>query len=338
MTDESFARRSIAVIGAGAWGTTLADLIASQDYLVRLWCFEAEVAEQISATRENVTYLKGINLSKNISPTVDIEEALSGTGLVLFVVPTQYFRSIAKKCTPFVTDGCYVLSCSKGFEIDSFKRMSEILDEEWQGMSFSSGVLSGPNLSREIASRKPAVTLIASANDELVRTFQELLSCKYFRAYAGTDVIGTELGGALKNVIAIASGVTYGLGFGHNTLASLITRGLKEMIRLGETLGAKAETFYGASGLGDLICTAFSELSRNHQVGRRIAAGESLEEITSSMKHVAEGVFTTRAVKAHNEKARVDMPIADEVYRVLFEGLEPLEGVQNLMGRSLKAE
>jgi glycerol-3-phosphate dehydrogenase (NAD(P)+) len=338
MADESFAGRKVTVIGAGAWGTTLADLIASQGYLVRLWCYEPEVAEQIGKSRENETYLPGYKLNENISPASDIEESLKGSGLVLFVTPTQHFRGIARKCAPFIDDGCYVLSCSKGFEIDSFKRMTEIFAEEWTGRNYSAGVLSGPNLSREIVQRKPAVTLIASDNVDLVKLFQELMSCPHFRVYGGRDVIGTELGGALKNVIAIASGVTYGLGFGHNTLASLITRGLKEMVRLGVSLGAKAETFYGASGLGDLICTAFSELSRNHQVGRRIAGGESLDEIFESMTHVAEGVYTTRAVKKHNEISDIEMPIADEVYRVLFEGLDPMEGVQNLMGRSLKAE
>ena len=216
--------------------------------------------------------------------------------------------------------------------------MTEILAEEWSGLDYRAGVLSGPNLSREIAARKPAVTLIASEDNDLVQVYQTLLSCHYFRAYGSDDITGTELGGALKNIYAIAAGVTYGLGFGHNTLASLITRGLKEMVRLGDALGAKSETFYGASGLGDLICTSFSELSRNHMVGRRIAAGETLEEILSSMTHVAEGVNTTRAVKRYLKTSNIEMPIAEEVYRVLFEGLEPLEGVHNLMGRSLKAE
>jgi len=335
---NEFAGRKITVIGAGAWGTTLADLIAAQDYAVRLWCFESEVAQQINSKRENESFLKGITLSKNITATNDCAEALSDAGLILFVVPSQHYRDTARMCRPFIEKGIYVLSASKGFEIESFKRMTEVLEDEWSGVDHSTGVLSGPNLSREIATRRPAVTRVASGDAELVDTFQKLLSCPYFRVYGGTDVIGTELGGALKNIYAIAAGVAAGLNFGHNTLASLITRGLKEMVRLGVKLGAREETFFGASGLGDLICTGFSELSRNHTIGRRLAAGESLDEMLDSMTHVAEGVYTTRAVYNHIGTTGIEMPIAEAVYKVLFEDLGPKDGVQSLMERRLKAE
>lgn len=338
MVTDEFAGRKITIVGAGAWGTTLADLIAEQDYTVRLWCYEPEVAEQISASRENATFLKGIKLSDNIIPTSDCEEALTGAGLVLFVVPSKFFRETARMFGPYLAKDAYVLSASKGFEVESFKRMTQVMAEEWSDRGYSAGVLSGPNLSREIATRKPAVTLVASENDELVKTFQQLLSCPHFRVYGSEDVIGTELGGALKNIYAIAAGIASGLSFGHNTLASLITRGLKEMVRLGVTLGAKEETFFGASGLGDLICTGFSELSRNQTVGRRLAGGDKLDDILSTMTHVAEGVYTTRAVHNFLKTADIEMPIAGAVYRVLFEGLDPKAGVQSLMGRSLKAE
>ena len=338
MPKNEFAGRKIAVIGAGAWGTTLADLIGRQDYIVRLWCFEPEVAQQIKGGRENEIYLRGVSLSENIIPTSELAEALTDAGLVLLVVPSQHFRDVASKCRPFVSPNCYALSASKGFEIETFKRMTEVLAEEWKGLDYETGVLSGPNLSREISAGKPAVTLVASGNEDLVQTFQHLLSCRHFRAYGGADVTGTELGGALKNIYAIAAGVAQGFNFGNNTLASLITRGLVEMVRLGVTLGAKAETFYGASGLGDLICTAFSELSRNNYVGRQLAAGEKLDGILAGMKHIAEGVYTAKAVHKHLKTAGIEMPIAEAVYSVLFKGFDPLEGVHALMGRDLKTE
>ena len=338
MPKSEFTGRKITVIGAGAWGTTLADLIGRQDYLVRLWCLEPEVAEHIKLGRENEMYLRGVSLSENITPTLDLEEALTDVGLILIVVPSQHFRNVAAKSRPFISAKCYALSASKGFEIETFKRMSEVLAQERAGLEYAAGVLSGPNLSREISAGKPAVTLVASENEDLVHTFQHLLSCRHFRVYRGADVTGTELGGALKNIYAIAAGVVQGFNFGNNTLASLITRGLVEMIRLGVSLGAKTETFYGASGLGDLICTAFSELSRNNYVGRQLAAGEKLDDILASMHHVAEGVYTTKAVHKHLGESGIEMPIAEAVYSVLFEGFDPLEGVHALMGRDLKAE
>ncbi len=338
MPNSEYLGRKIAVIGAGAWGTTLADLIGRQDYLVRLWCLEPEVEQQIREGRENEQYLRGINLSENIIPTCNIEEALDGSGMILVVVPTQHFRDVAAQCMPYINPGAYVLSASKGFEIETFMRMTQILAGEWEDLDYKVGALSGPNLSREIASMKPAVSVVAGDDASLVKAWQKLLSCRHFRVYGGDDIIGTELGGALKNIYAIAAGVVQGYNFGNNTLAGLITRGLKEMVRLGAHMGANAETFYGASGIGDLICTATSELSRNNYVGRRLAAGDSLETILTGMNHVAEGVYTTKAVNNYLVDTDFEMPIAEAVNKVLFEEMVPLEGVYILMDRGLKME
>lgn len=319
----------VGVIGSGSWGTTLAKVIAENGREVLLWARRQELCDEINSTRSNSTYLPGAVLPDTLTATSDLERVCRSTGLLILVVPSHGMRKVATQLGDYLSGEHVLVHASKGIERDSHKRMSEVLREETCVRRI--GVLSGPNLARELALRQPAGTLIASRYVEVFQRCQRVLNNGYFRAYAGQDVIGAEVGGAFKNVVALAAGVASGLGLGDNSKALLITRGLAEMARLGVAMGAEVATFAGMAGIGDLIATCSSTLSRNHQVGVRLAQGESLEHIQSHMQMVAEGVRTTRAVQEFATQHRLELPIVRAVHRLLYEGCDLQTALDDLM-------
>jgi len=322
----------VSVIGAGAWGTTLSILLAENGHPVTLWVYEKEIVPEIKKFRENKRYLPGFQLPEKIEITSEIEPA----EIFFFAVPTQFLRSIAKPFASAVKEDAIVVSASKGIEEKSLKLPFQILKEELKNENLC--VLSGPNLSSEIAKGLPAASVIASEKKEIAAVVQEALMLNRFRVYTNTDVIGVQLGGALKNIIAIAAGTADGLNLGDNAKAGLMIRGIAEITRLGMALGAKAETFAGLSGMGDLIATCTSRLSRNHLVGEQIAQGKKLTDILKEMKEVAEGVPTTIAARTLGKKLKVTLPITEEVYQVLYEGKDPYRAITDLMTRSATSE
>lgn len=325
----------ITIIGAGAWGTTLAMLLAENNHEVKIWAYEKEVAEQINTFKENKTYLAGFPLSAKIEATNSLPEALTGSTTTFIVVPSEHFRKTMKSAAQYLKNQMLVIA-TKGIEIETGKLMSDITEEETKNKNIV--VLSGPNLSKEIASGKPAAAVAASSSKKLAEKTQGLVMQERFRAYTSDDVIGVEISGALKNIIAIAAGVCDALNLGDNAKASLLVRGMAEIARLGKKLGAKNETFTGLSGMGDLIATCSSPLSRNHQVGFRIGKGEKLEEIKKDMRAIAEGVPTCKAAYNLAKKLKVEMPITEETFRVLFEGKAPFQAISELMQRKPKKE
>lgn len=330
---------TIAVVGAGSWGTALANLLAKKGYRVRLWSHEPDVADAIATTRENPRYLQGIELAPKLEATADIAAAVAGAGVVVSVSPAQYVRQVMSSAAPALDRDALVVSASKGIEIESLKTMAEVFDEVLPGpIAERACFLSGPSFALEVARELPTAVTVASRSAEAAATAQLLFQTEYFRVYTTHDVRGVELGGSLKNVIAVGAGMTTGLGLGHNARAALITRGLAEMTRLGIALGADPLTFAGLAGMGDLILTCTGELSRNRSVGLALAQGRSLDEILASMTMVAEGVPTTRAAHALAQRSGVEMPIVAEVHAVLFEGRTPSAAVENLMLRTPKAE
>ena len=320
----------ISIIGAGAWGTTLAILLAENHHEVSLWCFEKEVAESINEFRENKKYLPGFQLIYSITAHFDLKTALAGSDFIIFSVPTQHIRQIAKEAHAFINPGTCVISAAKGIEASTLKRPSEILKEFLKN---EVAALSGPNLSIEIAKGLPAASTVASNNNSINLKAQELLNSERFRVYTNNDIVGVELGGALKNVIAIAAGAIDGLQLGDNAKSALLIRGITEISRLGIALNANPKTFTGLSGMGDLITTCQSSLSRNHKVGFGLAKGKSLKEIQSSSPEVAEGVPTSSAALRLAQKHKVEMPITQEVCRVLFEGKDVYQAITTLMNR-----
>lgn len=308
-------RAAVGVVGAGSWGTTLAKVLADNGHDVRLWSRRGELCRAINEQHENFDYLPGVTLAPNVRATADLAEVGRETAFILFVVPSHGFRGVARELGAHLDGEHSVVHATKGFELGTFKRMSEILREETCVRKL--GVLSGPNLARELARGEPAGTLVASAYRETTERAAALLGNKYLRVYSGRDVIGAEVGGAFKNIVALAAGVASGLGLGENSKALLLTRGLAEMTRLGVLLGADARTFAGMSGMGDLVATCSSPLSRNYQVGHRLAQGESLQEIQSAMKMVAEGVKATHAVDDLASSRGLTLPIVSGVKRLL---------------------
>ena len=328
----------IAVLGAGNWGTTLALLLHGKGYEVTLWEFFPERAERIKRERENKEFLPGFPIPREIKITSSIEEALQEKDLVVFAVPSHALRNVASLSSPHLSPTSICVSVVKGIEENTFLRMSQVLEEEIPHVKNKVVVLSGPSIAREVAQQMPASVVAASISEENARKVQEVFFTPYFRVYRSKDIVGVELGGALKNVYAIAAGICDGLGFGANAKAALLTRSLAELKRLGVAMGGRPETFSGLSGMGDLLVTAFSRYSRNRHVGEEVGKGRKLDEVLSEMVMVAEGVRTTKSVVRLAEKYQVEMPIAREVHAVLFEGKEPKEGVRNLMGRALKEE
>ncbi len=329
----------IGVIGGGSWGTALANLLGEKGYPLDLWVYEEEVRDQILNYRENKLFLPGIQLSENLVPSNDLAAVVNGKDLLVMVTPSHVTRLMAEKLAGLLPEDITIVSATKGIENKTHLTMTGVLKEVLPTISDDQlVVLSGPNFAREVAQRVPSVVTVASKSQDRAKLVQNIFSCAYFRVYTNEDVIGVELGGAVKNVIAIAAGIIDGLGLGLNSRAALITRGLAEIRRLGECLGADSHTFSGLSGVGDLILTCTGDLSRNHTVGKKIGEGSSLEKILSEMKMVAEGVKTAKSVYNLSQKIDVDMPICHAVYHILYENLLPDVAVQQLMSRDLKEE
>jgi glycerol-3-phosphate dehydrogenase (NAD(P)+) len=325
------------VIGAGSWGTALAKVLGEKGHSVRMWSYEASVAEQIRTERVNRDYLPGIELPAGIEVFLDHGKALEGADVVVVVVPSHAFRDVITGAAPHVPRDATVLSATKGIEVDTLCRPSEILrevlpDHHWPV------VFSGPTFAREVGEGDPTAIVAASQDQRVARHVQEFFNGERFRVYTNDDVLGVELAASLKNVIALAAGIAAGLGYRTNSRAALITRGLAEMTRLGLAMGARASTFAGLAGLGDLVLTCSSELSRNRTVGFRLGKGESLDEILASMRMVAEGVRTTKAARRLAASHGVEMPIVEEVHHILFDGKSPRRATADLMLREPKPE
>ncbi|MFQ5441957.1 MAG: NAD(P)H-dependent glycerol-3-phosphate dehydrogenase [Thermodesulfobacteriota bacterium] len=328
----------ICVIGAGSWGTTLADLLARKDYEVVLWAREAEVVAGIRDTGENRMFLPGVKLSANLKAEGSLKEALKEKKIIVNVVPSHGVRDVFKEAAEFIPTGALVVSATKGVEGETLMRPSAVIRDVLKDKKVRVATLSGPSFAKEVSRRLPTAVTASSGSPEAARTVQEVFSTAYFRVYTNPDVTGVELGGALKNVIAIASGISDGLGLGYNARAALITRGLAEMSRLGAELGANPATFSGLSGLGDLVLTCTGPLSRNYTLGLKIGAGKRPGDVVEAMTMVAEGFKTSGAVRALARKKGVDMPITEGVYSVLYEDKPPEEAVYELMTRALKGE
>ncbi len=329
----------IAVIGAGSWGTTLADLLATKGFKIDLWVREKEIYQQIKDERENKVFLPGIRLSERITPVMSFEEALDKKELAVVAVPSHVLRSVLRQMKPYIRDEIPFVFATKGIENDTLMLVSQIVEDvlSWN-ISRYFACIAGPSFAKEVACRFPTAVTIACRDLNLGRRLQELFFTEYFRVYLIEDIIGAQLGGALKNVIAIAAGASDGLNFGSNARAALITRGLAEIMRLGVAMGAEQRTFFGLAGMGDLVLTCTGELSRNRTVGFKIGKGMKLEEIISGMKMVAEGIKTAKAAYALSKKMAVEMPITEQVYQILYEGKDPKDAVKELMTRKLKME
>jgi len=329
----------IGVIGAGSWGTTLADLLAKKGHDVILWAYEADLVKEMEATRVNSSFLPGITLAPRLRFTNSLQEAVSGKELVLFVSPTQVVRGVIKGALPFLDEKTLLVNAAKGVELGTLMTISQICAELLPPRLFANFcVLSGPSFAREVALEMPTAVVAAAPVHEVARRVQEAFSTPSFRVYTNSDMVGVELGGSIKNVIAIAAGISDGLGLGYNPRAALITRGLAEMARLGLAMGAQSSTFAGLAGMGDLVLTCTGDLSRNRTVGMQLGEGKKLAEILAGMRAVAEGVKTTESAYRLAQRLGVDMPITEQVYRVLYEDKPPCQAVLDLMTRDLKAE
>jgi glycerol-3-phosphate dehydrogenase (NAD(P)+) len=330
--------RCVAVIGAGSWGTALANLLAKKGVETVLWAWEREAAEGVEREHRNPLYLSEIELDPRLRATSDLAAAAGAADVVVSVSPSHVVRAVMGRAAQHLREGVLVVSASKGIETDTLRTMDAVLAEVIPGAESRLTFLSGPSFALEVAREHPTAVTVAAHDPGAAREAQELFQTDYFRVYTNADVAGVELGGALKNVIAIAAGVVDGLGFGSNTSAALITRGLAEMTRLGAALGADPLTFSGLAGMGDLILTCTGALSRNRAVGVALGEGRSIEEILSEMTMVAEGVKTARAARDLSRRAGVEMPIVEEMYSILYEGRSAREAVESLMLRAPKAE
>lgn len=330
---------NIGVIGAGSWGTTLADLLARKGYAVTLWAYEEDLVARMQETRENDLYLPGFKLASGLAFTASVKEVVVGREMLLLVPPSQVMRNVISQTVEYIEAGTLLVSAAKGIENNSLLPMSEVLLEILpEAVSEGVAFLSGPSFAREVAAGMPTAVVAAATREKVARRVQEIFSTQAFRVYTNDDVVGVELGGALKNVIAVAAGVSDGLGFGYNTRAALITRGLAEMTRLGTAMGANPATFAGLAGMGDLVLTCTGDLSRNRTVGMELGRGKKLEEILSHMKMVAEGVKTTLSAYQLACKLGVEAPIIEQTYRLLYEGKDARQAVSDLMLRELKSE
>jgi glycerol-3-phosphate dehydrogenase (NAD(P)+) len=331
---------SIVVLGAGSWGITLACHLRRLGHDVSLWEFRKEVAQRLQRERQNPELLPGVILPEDISVSSVVQELVHGkTEVLIFVVPSHVLRDVSRKVAPLIRGKPLVVSAVKGVEDGTFKRMSEILEEElpWD-VRVRIAVLSGPSHAEEVSRQIPTSVVGASQREDVAEALQRVFMSPRFRVYTNQDVIGVELGGALKNIIAIAAGISDGLGFGDNTKGALLTRGLAEIIRLGVAMGAAPSTFSGLSGVGDLITTCLSRYSRNRYVGEEIGKGKSLSQVLEGMVMVAEGVMTTKVAHQLSQQYHIEMPITKEVYAVLFEAKDPAHAVDDLMMRAAKAE
>jgi len=331
--------KNLSVIGAGAWGTALAIVLAPRFSRVKLWVYEEDLAHRMKTSRENDAYLPGCPLPAIVEPVHDLAAALEGADVVLSVVPSHLVRGLYQRMLPFVTESMLFVSATKGLENDTLLRMSQVLHEVLQArFAPRVAVVSGPSFANEVAHFEPTALVVASADGSTAERIQAAFSGPTFRLYTSSDTVGVELGGSVKNVVAVGAGVLFGLGLGHNAMAALITRGLAEMTRLAVAMGGRVQTMAGLAGLGDLVLTCTGDLSRNRSVGVGLAHGRKLPEIVHSMKTVAEGIKTTNAVVDLARRYSVDMPISQEMYRMLHSGASPREAIQRLMERSLKGE
>jgi len=329
----------IGVIGAGSWGTTLANLLAKNGSDVILWAYETELVHEMRGNGVNSLFLPGISLSTCLRYTNSLQEAVAGREILLFVVPSQVLRGVINASLPYFPENAVVVSASKGIELGTLMLVSQIYEELLPHDLYRNfAALSGPTFAREVAQEMPTAVVAAALELSIAERIQKLFTTGYFRVYTNSDVIGVELGGAVKNVIAIAAGISDGLGFGHNTRAALITRGLTEIARLGHEMGARYSTFAGLAGMGDLVLTCTGDLSRNRTVGMKLGKGMKLGEILAEMRMVAEGVKTTESARNLACKLGVDMPITEKLYQVLYEDKPVKEAVMELMTRDLKAE
>lgn len=331
-----FGNLKIAIIGAGGWGTAVAKVLSENNHKVTIWTHETDVIEELNSSRSNSKYLPGIQIGHEIKAT-DNPDAIKRCDLYVLAIPTQYIRPVFKQYQFPIKDKILV-NLSKGIEKNTLMRVSEILNDVAGINGNQYVILTGPSHAEEVSRKTPTTIVAASDIIENARLIQDIFTNSYFRVYTSDDVIGCEMGGALKNVIAIAAGIIDGLGIGDNTKAALITRGLAGMTRLGVALGAKPNTFFGLSGIGDLIVTCSSKLSRNRYVGEQIGKGRLLKDILKEMKMVAEGVETTISVHQLGGKHQVELPITEQVYKILFEDVNPRTALANLMTRETKHE
>ncbi len=332
-------KKPVSVIGAGSWGTAIANLLAKKGYPVYLWVYEPELMEIIAEKRENTMYLPGVQLPENLIASTSLEEVLSPSEFVVWVTPSHTVRATLSRALPHLRDEMIFVGASKGIENNTLLRVSEIVkDVVKDQVDLNYLTLSGPTFAREVAMDHPTTAVVAGSHEDSLRRAQETFNTRVFRVYINTDHVGVELGGALKNVIAIAAGISAGLDLGSNTRAALITRGLWEISRFGRSRGADPLTFLGLAGMGDLVLTCDGTESRNFKVGYRIGRGDSLQQIQDSMRMVAEGVKTTHSVWELARKYDVEMPITEQVYQVIYHNKCPRTAIRDLMSRSLKSE
>src|SRR5687767_14061648 len=329
--------KTVAVLGSGSWGTALAFHLASAGHDVRLWGRNADLIDEMKARRANAVYLPDVVLPSGVGPTASLEESLHRADIVVAAMPSHGTRAVIRSAAPFISRQALIVSATKGIEQDTLLRVSEVIAQEVRGAR-PIAVLSGPSFAIEVARRLPTAVSVACADPVLAEDVQREFRASYFRLYGSTDVVGVEIGGALKNIIAIAAGVVEGLGLGHNALAALITRGLAEMSRLACAAGAKRETLSGLTGLGDLVLTCTGHLSRNRHVGIELAGGRALQDVLGGMKMVAEGVRTTEAALALAARYRVELPIAAQVAELLTGRKDARTALSELMIRPQKAE
>ncbi|MDZ7625095.1 MAG: NAD(P)H-dependent glycerol-3-phosphate dehydrogenase [Ignavibacteriaceae bacterium] len=329
----------ISVLGAGGWGTTLAILLHYNGHNVTLWEYKKSYARHLLKKRINTDYLPGIKIPKEILITSDIEEASDDKNLIVLAVPSQFLRDVIKKINYHTIEDTILVSVSKGIEKNTLMTMSQMLKDVFPHINENQiGVISGPSHAEEVSQMVPTAVVAASIDIETSKAIQAAFMTSYFRVYASTDILGVELGGAFKNIIAIGAGIIDGAGFGDNTKAAIMTRGVAEISRLGLAMGARPETFAGLSGMGDLIVTCMSRHSRNRFVGEEIGKGKKLKQILNSMEQVAEGVETTRSAKQLAAKIEIETPITNEVYKILFEDKDPVKATTDLMTRDMKTE
>lgn len=326
----------VSVIGSGSWGTSIAVLLAKKGYDVWLWSWIEEETQRLKRDRENKEFLPGIKFPDNITCSHDAKLCVEGAELVVTAAPSPATRTTAKTLAPYIKDGQKMINISKGLEEGSLKTLSQVYKEEIPQADIS--VMSGPSHAEEVSRSLPTTNVVASENDETAAFIQDIFMNDYFRVYTSKDTLGVELGGALKNVIALCAGISDGLGYGDNTKAALMTRGMAEIVRLGTQMGAKAETFYGLSGIGDLIVTCTSMHSRNRRAGIMLGEGKNLKETLEAVHMVVEGVNTAKAAYALAKKYNVSMPIVEEANAILFNDKNAKEAVISLMNRDRKAE
>lgn len=328
----------VAVLGTGSWGTAFSMVLADAGADVVLWGRRSEIVTAIAKDHENPDYLPGIPLPETVAATADPAEALLGAEIVVLAVPSQTLRANLASWAPLLPADCVLVSLMKGIEIGTTRRMSEVIAETTQAAPERIAVVSGPNLAKEIAQRQPAASVVACADEAVAEKLQQVCLTSYFRPYTNTDVVGVEIGGAVKNVIALAVGMAKGMGMGDNSQASIITRGLAEVTRLGLALGADAATFAGLAGVGDLVATCMSPLSRNRTFGENLGRGMTLAEVVHATKQTAEGVKSAESILALARAHGVDMPIVEHVAAAVHDGLPPAEIVRRIMSRSTKSE